>query len=276
MADGQGASGRGTDPGDELGFTGRVVREFLHSNLSIVLIVLATAIGVVALLVTPREEDPQIVVPMADVIVSYAGRSPAEVEQLIATPLEKVLYEIDGVESVYSMSRPDQAIVTVRFYVGQDRERSLVKLFKKIDEHRDIVPAEAAWVVKPVEIDDVPIVTLTLESRTADSYALRRIGEEMVQRLAGVKDLSRAYVVGGQPRLVRIEMDPARLEARGVSPLQLGRAVQAASRTLTAGSYTRQDTAIVVEAGRAFSDARELGALVVAVDAGRPVHLSDV
>ncbi len=276
MGDGQGASRQGPGPSDEHGFTGRVVREFLQSNLSIVLIVLATAIGAVALVVTPREEDPQIVVPMADVIVSYPGRSAAEVEQLIATPLEKVLYEIDGVENVYSMSRSDQAIVTVRFHVGQDRERSLVKLFKKVDEHRDIVPPEAAWVVKPVEIDDVPIVTLTLASRTVDSYALRRIGEEMVQRLAGVKDLSRAYVVGGQPRLVRIEMDPARLEARGVSPLQLGRAVQAASRTLTAGSYTRQDAAIVVEAGRAFSDSRELGALVVGVNAGHPVHLSDV
>jgi multidrug efflux pump subunit AcrB len=259
--------------------TNKVVRAFLDSNLSIVLILLASVIGGAALLVTPREEEPQIVVPMADVIVSYPGRSAAEVEQLIATPLEKVLYEIDGVEYVYSMSRPDQAIVTVRFFVGQDRERSLVKLFKKIDENRDVVPAEVAWVVKPVEIDDVPIVTLTLKSRdlkSADSYVLRRVGEEMVQRLSKVKDLSRAYVVGGQPRAVRVQMDPDRMEARGVSPLQLGRAVAAASKTLTGGSFTRQDSAVVVEAGRAFSDPKELPDLVVGVSAGRPVHLGDV
>lgn len=254
----------------------RLVRAFLGSNLSIVLILLATAIGAVALLVTPREEEPQIVVPLADVIVSYPGRSAAEVEQLVATPLEKVLHEIDGVEYVYSMSRPDQAVVTVRFFVGQDRERSLVKLFKKIEEHRDVVPAEATWVVKPVEIDDVPIVTLTLKSRTVGPYVLRRVGEEMVQRLATVKDLSRAYVVGGEPRVVRVQMDPSRLEAHGVSPLQLGRAISAASKTVTAGSFTRRDSEVVVEAGRAFSDARELGGLVVGVSAGRPVHLGDV
>jgi len=266
----------GTAAAEEHGFTNRVVRAFLDSNLSIVLILLASAIGVVALLVTPREEDPQIVVPMADVLVSYPGRSAAEVEQLVATPLEKVLYEIDGVEYVYSMSRQDQAIVTVRFYVGQDRERSLVKIFKKLDEHHDIVPAETSWVVKPVEIDDVPVVTLTLRSATTEAYVLRRLGEEMVQRLSGVKDLSRAYVVGGQPRLVTVRLDPERLEAHGVSPLQIGRAVGAASSTLTAGSFARLDQAIVVEAGRAFADARELAGLVVSVNRGRPVHLSDV
>ncbi len=266
----------GSEHSHEHGFASKVVHAFLGSNLSIVLILLATAIGGVALLVTPREEEPQIVVPLADVIVSYPGRSAAEVEQLVATPLEKVLHEIDGVEYVYSMSRPDQAVVTVRFLVGQDRERSLVKLFKKIEEVRDVVPPEATWVVKPVEIDDVPIVTLTLKSRTVGSYVLRRVGEEMVQRLATVKDLSRAYVVGGEPRVVRVQMDPSRLEAHGVSPLQLGRAVSAASRTVNAGTFTRQDTAFVVEAGRAFSDAKELAGLVVGVSAGRPVHLGDV
>jgi len=188
------------------GFTNKVVQAFLRSNLSVVLILLASAIGAVALLVTPREEEPQIVVPMADVIVSYPGRSAAEVEQLVATPLEKILYEIDGVEYVYSMSKPDQAVATVRFYVGQDRERSLVKLFKKIDEHRDIVPAEATWVVKPVEIDDVPIVTLTLKSRTAGAYVLRRVGEEMVQRLATLREQLDATRGEAEQRALRIKI----------------------------------------------------------------------
>jgi len=122
------------------GFTNRIVKMFLESNLSIILILLASIVGLAALVLTPREEDPQIVVPLADVYVNFPGHSAAEVEQLVATPLEKILYQIDGVEYVYSMSRENQAIITVRYYVGEDRERSLVKLYKTIDANLDIVP----------------------------------------------------------------------------------------------------------------------------------------
>ena len=164
-------------------FTNKIVATFLDSHLSLVLILLATLLGVAALWLTPREEDPQIVVPLADVYVSFPGHSATEVEQLVTTPLEKILYQIDGVEYVYSISRPDQAIITVRFYVGEDRERSLVKLQKKIEENKDIVPpGVSGWVVKPVEIDDVPMVTLTLSSCTADEMTLRRVGEELSER----------------------------------------------------------------------------------------------
>ncbi len=148
-------------------FTNRIIQVFLESNLSIILILLAAVVGLGALGYTPREEDPQIVVPLADVYVNFPGHSAAEVEQLIATPLEKILYQIDGVEYVYSMSRDNQAIITVRYYVGEDRERSLVKLYKKMDESLDLVPpGVTGWVVKPVEIDDVPIVTLTLVGKS--------------------------------------------------------------------------------------------------------------
>ena len=153
----------GTPSEPQHGFTNRIVKIFLESNLSIILILLASIVGLAALGLTPREEDPQIVVPLADVFVNFPGHSAAEVEQLVTTPLEKILYQIDGVEYVYSMSRENQAIITVRYYVGEDRERSLVKLYKKIDENIDIVPpGVTGWVVKPVEIDDVPVVTLTL------------------------------------------------------------------------------------------------------------------
>jgi multidrug efflux pump subunit AcrB len=153
----------------------RIVGVFLDSKLSAMLILFSLLAGGAALLVTPREEDPQIVVPLADVFVSFPGHSAAEVEQLAATPLERILYQIDGVEYVYSMARENQAIITVRFYVGQDRERSLVKLFKKINENLDVVPpGVTGWVVKPVEIDDVPILTLTLAG--TDSHTLRRLG----------------------------------------------------------------------------------------------------
>ena len=263
--------------GSEHHFTNSIVKMFLESNLSLVLIILAAVVGLGALFITPREEDPQIVVPLADVYVSFPGHSAKEVEQLVATPLEKILYQIDGVEYVYSMSKEDQAIITVRYYVGEDREKSLVKLYKKIDEHRDTVPAGVAgWVVKPVEIDDVPIVTLTLTSRRADQMTLRRVGEELSERLAAVKDVSRAYVVGGQPRVVQIYMSPERMEAHRVSPLELQQAIGASNVRQLAGDFRRNDKVVRVETGAPFTDARQLRELVIGVFDGRPVFLKDV
>ncbi len=165
-----------------------IVRIFLNSNLSMILIVFSVIIGVAVLFITPREEDPQIVAPLADVYVQFPCYAQLrKVEQFVAAPLEGMLYQIDGVEYVYSMSRDDSAIITVRFYVGQDRERSLVKLFKKLNENNDaIVPGVTGWVMKPVEIDDVPIVTLAVKSSSNDSFALRRMAEELVERLAVV------------------------------------------------------------------------------------------
>jgi multidrug efflux pump subunit AcrB len=264
-------------PSEEHHFTNRIVKAFLDSNLSLVLILLASVTGLAALGLTPREEDPQIVVPLADVYVSFPGHSAAEVEQLVATPLEKILYQIDGVEYVYSMSRSDQAIITVRYYVGEDRERSLVKLYKKLDEHLDLVPpGVTGWVVKPVEIDDVPIVTLTLASATANDMTLRRVADEVTERLAAVTDVSRAYVVGGRPRVVQILMDPDRMAAHHVSPLELRRAIQASNVRQTAGQFRSQDQLIEVQAGQPLADARQLRDLVVGVFDNRPVFLKDV
>jgi multidrug efflux pump subunit AcrB len=264
-------------PEHEHHFTNKIVKIFLDSNLSLILIVLATILGFAALWLTPREEDPQIVVPLADIYVNFPGHSAAEVEQLIATPLEKILYQIDGVEFVYSMSREGQAIITVRYYVGEDRERSLVKLYKKIDENLDAVPlGVTGWVVKPVEIDDVPIVTLTLASPSADDMQLRRVAEELAQRLAGIHDVSRAYVVGGRPRVVQVLMDTDRLSAYHVSPLELRRAVEATNVRQTAGDLRTGDRVIRIDAGEPFKDARQLRDLVVGVFDGRPVFLKDV
>jgi multidrug efflux pump subunit AcrB len=241
------------------------------------LIFLATILGFAALWLTPREEDPQIVVPLADIYVNFPGHSAAEVEQLIATPLEKILYQIDGVEFVYSMSREGQAIVTVRFYVGEDRERSLVKLYKKIDENLDVVPpGVTGWVVKPVEIDDVPIATLTLASQSADDMKLRRVAEELAQRLAEIQEVSRAYVVGGRPRVVQVLMDSDRMAGYHVSPLELRRAVEATNVRQMAGDLRTGDRLIRVDAGESFKNARQLRELVVGVFDGRPVFLKDV
>ncbi|MGD0463097.1 MAG: efflux RND transporter permease subunit [Tepidisphaeraceae bacterium] len=258
-------------------FTNKLVASFLESNLSLVLILLATLMGAAALWLTPREEDPQIVVPLADVYVNFPGHSATEVGQLVTTPLEKILYQIDGVEYVYSMSYPDRAIITVRYYVGEDRERSLVKLQKKIEENKDIIPpGVSGWVVKPVEIDDVPIVTLTLTSPTADELTLRRVGEELSERLAAVKDVSRSYVVGGQPRVAQVYLDAGRMEAYHVSPLELQRAIQASDVRQVAGDFRTGDRVVSVEAGPPFTNATQLQTLVVSTFEGRPVFLKDV
>jgi len=263
--------------GPHPGIINSIIRTFLDSNLAAILVFLSIAVGLTALLVTPREEDPQIVVPLADVYVSCPGHSAEEVEQLVATPLEKLLFHIDGVEYVYSMSREGQAIITVRYYVGEDRERSLVKLYKKTDENLDAVPpGVTGWVVKPVEIDDVPIVTLTLSSSTSDEYMLRRVGEEVANRLAAVEDISRAYVIGGPPRRVCVRLDPDRLRAYEVSPLEIERAIRGANVTSDAGTFTRNDELFHVEAGEAFGEPRELNDLVVGVSGDRPVFLKDV
>ena len=255
----------------------RIVRIFLESNLSIILIVFSIIVGVAALLITPREEDPQIVVPLADIYVNFPGHSASEVEQLVSSPLERVLYQIDGVEYVYSMSKENQAIITVRFYVGQDRERSLVKLFKKMDENRDQVPpGVTGWVMKPVEIDDVPVTTLTLKGTNQDTHSLRRIGEEMVDRLAEVPQVSRAEVIGGEPRTIRLNIDPERMRGYGLSVLEIQRALQGANVSLPAGELTLGDQVSQVTTATAIARPEQLNELVVGVVDGRPVFLKDV
>ena len=220
-------------------WTSRVVEVFLRGNLSAMLVVIALIAGVVALLVTPREEEPQIVVPLADVLISVPGASAEEVERQVATRLEKLLSQIDGVEYVYSMSRANEAVVTVRFYVGQDREDSLVKLYNKISMNLDAVPPQVAgWVVKPIEIDDVPIVAITLWSERYDDFALRRMAEELELRLQDVRGTGRTEVIGGRRRQVRVLFDPQQMAARGISVEQLGRALQGANVTLPAGIVT--------------------------------------
>ena len=262
---------------DKHGFVDTIVGSFLYSNLSLVLIVLAAVLGIGALLLTPREEDPQIVVPLADIFVEFPGHSATEVEQLVVTPLEKVLYQIDGVEYVYSMAKTDRAIITVRFYVGEDRERSLVKLYKRIDENVDIVPpGVTGWVVKPVEIDDVPIVTLTLRSPTADGYTLRRVGEELVARLAETPNISRATIVGGRPRIVHVYVDPERLAGYDLTLAQVRSAIEVSNRRETAGAFRRGDVQFEVEVGAVLQSAEDVGALVVGVAGDRPVFLKDI
>ena len=263
-------------PGEE-SLTQRLVEVFLRGNLSVMLILISLLAGAVALLVTPREEEPQIVVPLADVYVQVPGASAEEVERQVATRLEKLLYQIDGVEYVYSMSRPGLAVVTVRFYVGEDREDSLIKIHSKVQSNIDQVPASVAgWVVKPVEIDDVPIVNITLYSDRYDTAELRRMAEELEIKLQSVKNTNKTFVIGGQPRRVRVELDAARLAAHSLSPLEIARALQVSNVSAATGRFEHANTEFLVDAGTFLEGVAAIRELVVGVHAGRSVHLHDV
>jgi len=264
------------------GFLSSVVRFFLTSQMSVILALAALLMGAAAIMITPREEEPQIVVPMADVMVQVPGATAEEVEKLVTTPLERLLWQIDGVEYVYSVSRKDMTSVTVRFFVGEDREDSLVKLHNTIMKNTDLAPGiVAGWVVKPVEIDDVPIVNLTLhadfgfESRYSD-FDLRRMGEELFHRLAEVEDVSRISLHSGRSREVRVEIHPDRLAGFNVSPLEVFNALKGADRSLSAGSYVKRDIETQVVSQSFLLTAEDAASLVVGVFDNKPVYLRDV
>lgn len=258
----------------------RLVAAILSGPMPAMLVFMAVAVGAAALMLTPREEEPQIIVPLADVLVRAPGLSAGQVERQITIPLEKLLYQIDGVEYVYSVSRPGGSVVTVRFYVGEDREGSLVKIYNKILSNTDQVPAAVdAWVVKPVEIDDVPILIATLWSEDperSDDHSLRRLAEELERELQAIPRTNRVQVSGGRPRQIRVELNPEALAARRTAPLEVAWAIEVSNRLRPAGTLIRDDRNFVVEAGDFIADAAELGRLVVNVVDGIPVYLADV
>ena len=268
----------GTD--ENLPFLTRVVDVFLRGDIAVLFTVVALAVGIASLYLTPREEEPQIVIPMADVFVEAPGLSAVEVERQITERLEKLLYQIDGVEYVYSMSQPERSVVTVRFYVGEDREDSLVKLYNKINSNTDQIPPSAkSWVVKPIEIDDVPIVIATLWSSKTKLYTdpeLRRLGEEVQHELQAIPNTNRVWVISGRPRRIRVEFDAQRLAARSTSLLQVVKALQTSNVNARSGLFDQQDEAFVVDAGEFFVDVSELENLVVSVVNDRPVYLKHV
>jgi len=259
------------------GFIGSIVYNFLNSQLSIIMIILALCLGISSIFITPREEEPQIVVPLADIYVQAPGSSPSEIEQLVATPLERLLWQIDGVEYVYSMSMQDMAVVTVRFFVGEDRENSLIKLYNKISMNvEEVPPIVTGWVIKPVEIDDVPIVNLTLYSEKYNDHDLRRIGEELLARLSKVKNISKTYITGGRKREIRVELIPEKMSGLEIGFLQAMGALKSADVSVTAGKYSRFNKEFTVSSHSFLSSIDDVKSLVVGVKNGRPVYLRDI
>jgi len=252
----------------------------MDGPLPVLLLVAALLSGLVALVITPREEEPQIVVPLADVLVAAPGLSAEQVERQIATPLEKLLYQIDGVEYVYSMSRSERCVVTVRFFVGEDRVASLVKIYNKLYSETDRIPAAVkSWVVKPIEIDDVPIVIAVLWSdrpEVSGDHELRRLAEEIDHDLQSIENTNRLEVTGGRPRQIRVELDPNALTARRTAPLEVAWAIDVSNKLLPAGNVQIRDRELVVEAGDFIRSAEALRRLVINVVDGVPVYLGDV
>lgn len=260
-----------------LGTTGKIVEAFLLSKLPIIFIIASLLAGAAALVLTPREEEPQIVVPVVDVMINFPGASAAEVENLVTINLERKLWEIDGVEYIYSFSRPGSAVVTVRFYVGQNREESIVKTHSKIMSYVDQVPpGVTGWVVKPVEIDDVPIVTFSLYSSSSSDYELRRVADEILHRMQRIQDTGRAYVVGGRKRQIRVLLEPEKMAARQVAVLDIERALKGANVNVRAGTMDVLNQEIVVDAGPFIKSPEEVNELVIGVHGGTPVYLRDV
>ena len=210
----------------QTGLAGRLAAAFLHSKLTPLVIAASTALGLFAVAALPREEEPQIVVPMVDVFVELPGAAPAEVEQRVTRPIEKLLWEVPGVEYVYSTSSPGQSTIIVRFFVGEDEARALVRLNEKLAANLDrLPPGASAPLVKARSIDNVPILSLTLWGGGHDDHQLRLVAAQLRESIAEVANVSEVTIIGGRPREVAVELDPARLASAHVDPLQVAAAL---------------------------------------------------
>ena len=264
-----------------LGLSGRLARYFLGSRLTPLLAVVVALAGLFAVVVTPREEEPQIDVTLANVMVPFPGASAADVERLVAIPAEQVLAGMRGVEHVWSVSTPGQALITVQFLVGVQRDDAVVRLHDTVFAHRDWMPPELGVgepIVKAKGIDDVPIVAVTLhaqDARTgaADHERVAHALESERKRVPGTRDVS---TIGAPGREVRVELDPARLAAHDLDVPAVRGVLKAANASLAAGELVRGNATVKVDAGGFLSSAEDVRDLVVAVRNGRPVYLADV
>ena len=264
-----------------LGFSGRIARAFQSSPLTPVLALAAILLGIAATAITPREEEPQIDVTMANVIVPFAGADVQDVENLVAFPLEQKLAEIDGVKHVYSVSRPGVAVLTVEYEVGVPRQTAIVRLYNQVFQNQDFVPpglGVGTPLVRPMGIDDVPVMALTLwsDDPAQDPVALAEVAhtlEAELKRIPGTRDV---YTIGAPERAVMVELDATRLAAYGLSIADLSTALRAANTVSQAGERIDANANVPVTAGTFLADAGEVAGLVIGLNKGQPVFLADV
>jgi len=260
-----------------LRLAGRMAHAFINSKLTPLFIAAALLAGAFAILMTPREEEPQIIVPMLDVMVQMPGASPAEVQERATIPMEHLLREVPGVEYVYSISQPGMSMVIVRFYVGTKEEDAIVKTYNKLYSNFDRIPQGVSQpLIKVRSIDDVPILALTLWGEHYDSYRLRQIADELEHQLKQIDNVSETKIIGGQPRQVRVMLDTERLAAYGMTAGAVVAQLQQANVRSTPGSFADNNQEFEVEAGRLLGSADDLKRIVIGVRQGRPVYLRDV
>ncbi|MGM9488286.1 efflux RND transporter permease subunit [Ideonella sp. YS5] len=264
-----------------LGISGRIAAFFQSAQITPLLALVALLLGAFAVMVTPREEEPQINVTMANVLIPFPGASVRDVEQMVAIPAEQVLSQIAGIEHVMSVSRPGLAVITVQFKVGVPRTEALVRLYDTVNANADWLPPGLGVgepLIKPKGIDDVPIVTLTLfaKNEAGGAFDLERVAHSVEAELKRVPGTREIVTVGGPGRAVLIEIDPARMAGAGTTVADLRNALQSANLGMPVGELLGGNRSVALEAGPFLRDAREVGELVVGVQAGRPVFLQDV
>jgi multidrug efflux pump subunit AcrB len=258
------------------GLAGRVAATFVHSKLTPLVIVASLLLGVYAVVALPREEEPQIIVPMIDVFAALPGATPTEVEQRLTRPLEQMVWDIPGVEYVYSTSSPEHMMLVVRFVVGEDEERALVRLNQKLAANASQLPAGVAPQVKARSIDDVPVMALTLWGRGYDEVQLRQFAATVAEALKELPRISEVAILGGRQRQITVELDPASLAAHQLDPLALRQAL--AGGNARAGGYelVTANRATAVEAGQWPASATAIRDVVAAMRDGAPVRVGDV
>lgn len=260
-----------------LNIAGRIADFFITSKLTVLFVLASAIVGILATTLTPREENPQIIVPAAEIRVLLPGASAAEVDELVVRPLEGEVKQITGVDHVYATALNSMGVVMVQFKVGEDKEKSLVKLYDCILGNRDRLPAEAGTpLIRSVDVDDVPIVTVTLASEKYDDYALKRIADRMVEGLRSQDTVSVAYVKGGRDREIRIELDPERMQAFGATLDQVRTLIAAGNVSAPLGTQVQQEKNHKVLLDGFLASEEDLKHLIVGGHAGRPIYLGDV
>ncbi|MBD1262259.1 efflux RND transporter permease subunit [Maribacter polysiphoniae] len=259
------------------GLAGKIAKLFIGSKLTVLLMIVFMVIGVYSSFLIPREEEPQIDVPMADIFVGYPGASPTEVESRVTKPLEKLISNIKGVEYVYSTSMKEQGMVIVQFYVGEDIERSFVKLYNEINKHMDIMPQGVTFpLVKTRAIDDVPMLGLTLWSDTYDDYRIKLIAQELTDEIEKINDVSVVKKIGGRNRQLRVVLDKEKMAESGLDFLGVAQMIQANNQQLGGGSFDKNDTEFTVTTGKFLETAEDVENLVVGVQQNRPIYLKQI
>ncbi|MEZ4781385.1 MAG: efflux RND transporter permease subunit [Flavobacteriaceae bacterium] len=259
------------------GIAGKIAKIFIQSKLTVLLMIVFMVVGVYSSFLIPREEEPQIDVPMADIFVGYPGASPTEVESRVIKPLEKLISNIKGVEYVYSTSMKEQGMVIVQFYVGEDIERSFVKLYNEINKHMDQMPQGVTFpLVKTRAIDDVPMLGLTLWSENYDDYQLGQMALELESEIKKVTDVSMTHKIGGRNRQLRVVLDKDKLASAGLDFLSVSEMIKANNTQLSAGSFDKHDTEFLVTTGKFLESATDVENLVVGVQQNQPIYLKQV